>query len=47
MDQAAKWIERHRRFWTRRLDALEAMLRAEDAVNTAKKPSRSRSRSNQ
>jgi DNA-binding transcriptional ArsR family regulator len=47
MDQAAEWIERHRRFWTRRLDALEAMLRAEDAVNTAKTPSRSRSRSNQ
>jgi DNA-binding transcriptional ArsR family regulator len=30
LDDAAEWIERHRRFWSRRLDALEAALRAED-----------------
>jgi DNA-binding transcriptional ArsR family regulator len=30
LDEAAAWIERHRAFWTNRLDALEAALRAED-----------------
>src|SRR5215208_3848074 len=30
LDEVATWIERHRRLWTRRLDALEAALRAED-----------------
>jgi DNA-binding transcriptional ArsR family regulator len=29
MDEAAEWIDRHRRFWSQRLDALEAALRAE------------------
>jgi DNA-binding transcriptional ArsR family regulator len=32
MERAAEWMERHRIFWTERLDALEAALRAEDAV---------------
>lgn len=36
MDEAAAWIDHHLRFWTRRLDALEAALRADDAVNAAK-----------
>lgn len=30
LDEAAAWIDRRRAFWTRRLDALEAALRAED-----------------
>ena len=30
LDEAAEWIERQRGFWTNRLDALEAALRAED-----------------
>lgn len=33
---ASGWIERHRTFWTERLDALEAALRADDAVQAAK-----------
>src|ERR1044071_381342 len=32
MESAADWIERHRGFWNERLDALEAALRADDAV---------------
>jgi DNA-binding transcriptional ArsR family regulator len=36
LDQAAAWIEQHRRQWTSRLDALEAALRAEDAINRTK-----------
>ena len=35
--EASAWIERSRAFWTGRLDALEAMLRAEDAIEAAKK----------
>jgi DNA-binding transcriptional ArsR family regulator len=48
LESAAEWIERHRTFWTDRLDALEAALRAEDAVAAAKEgskqPPRKRSR---
>jgi len=40
LDAAAQWIERHRVFWTARLDALEAALRADDAVRAAKERSR-------
>ena len=40
LDSAAEWIERHRVFWTGRLDALEAALRADDAVQTAKEKSK-------
>ena len=35
--EASAWIEQSRAFWTGRLDALEAMLRAEDAIAAAKK----------
>jgi DNA-binding transcriptional ArsR family regulator len=35
LEEAARWIERQRSFWTNRLDALEAALRAEDRA-TAK-----------
>ena len=37
LHEVATWIERHRALWTRRLDALEAALRAEDAINVARK----------
>ena len=40
MNEASKWMERHRAFWSGRLDALEAALRAEDAINAAKKRSK-------
>jgi DNA-binding transcriptional ArsR family regulator len=40
LDSAAEWIERHRTFWTGRLDALEAALRADDAVQAAKEKSK-------
>ena len=40
LESAAEWIERHRAFWTGRLDALEAALRAEDAVQAAKEKSK-------
>jgi DNA-binding transcriptional ArsR family regulator len=35
LDETARWIEKQRSFWTNRLDALEAALRAEDRA-TAK-----------
>ena len=42
LNDVADWIERHRAFWTGRLDALEAALRAEDEINrtrnTRKRP---------
>src|SRR5437773_7108220 len=40
LESAAEWIERHRTFWTERLDALDAALRAEDAVAAAKEKSK-------
>lgn len=40
MESAAEWMERHRIFWTEKLDALEAALRAEDAVAAAKERSK-------
>ncbi len=36
LDEAAAWIERTRAFWSERLDALDALLRAEDAIHKAK-----------
>ena len=39
MESAVEWMERHRIFWTERLDALEAALRAEDTVAAAKEKS--------
>src|SRR5438876_772393 len=40
LESAADWIDRHRIFWSERLDALEAALRAEDAVTAAKEKSK-------
>ena len=37
MDETSKWIERHRAFWSGRLDALEAALRADAAIAAARK----------
>ena len=34
-DELTQWMLETREFWTRRLDALEAALRAEDAISTA------------
>ena len=34
LDAAASWIETQRALWTRRVDALEALLRSEDAQGT-------------
>jgi len=34
LDEAARWIARQRAFWTARLDALDAMLKAEDLATS-------------
>src|SRR3954467_1373059 len=36
-DELEEWLQRTRRFWSRRLDALERELRAEDERNRKKK----------
>jgi len=40
LDAASAWIRRERAAWTTRLDKLEAALRAEDAIEAARKSSR-------
>src|SRR6266850_7297193 len=40
LDAAAAWLQRERAAWTTRLDKLEAALRAEDAVEAARKSSK-------
>ena len=39
LDQLTAWMVKMRDFWSGRLDALEAALRAEDAIDAAKKSS--------
>jgi DNA-binding transcriptional ArsR family regulator len=39
LDAAAAWMQRERAAWTVRLDRLEAALRAEDAIDSAKRTS--------
>ena len=39
LDDAAAWMLRERQAWTARLDRLEAALRADDAIEAAKKSS--------
>src|SRR5260221_1665877 len=39
MESAVEWMERHRIFWTERLDDLDAALLAEDALTAAKETS--------
>jgi len=36
LHEVTDWMQHHRAFWTQRLDALEALLRAEDAIDQAK-----------
>jgi DNA-binding transcriptional ArsR family regulator len=38
-DELARWMHETREFWSSRLDALEAALRAEDALDKARKSS--------
>src|SRR2546421_5545348 len=38
-DQLSQWMQKTREFWSSRLDALEAALRAEDAIEPAPKKS--------
>jgi DNA-binding transcriptional ArsR family regulator len=40
LDAASAWMAREHAAWTARLDRLEAALRAEDAIEAAKKTSR-------
>jgi DNA-binding transcriptional ArsR family regulator len=40
MDGVAAWVQRERAAWEARLDRLEAALRAEDAIEAAKRTSR-------
>ena len=39
LDELDAWLQRTRRFWSRRLDALERELRADDERNRKKKSS--------
>jgi DNA-binding transcriptional ArsR family regulator len=38
-DELTRWMHETRAFWSSRLDNLEAALRAEDAIEKARKPS--------
>jgi DNA-binding transcriptional ArsR family regulator len=38
-DQLTRWMQETRQFWSARLDALEAALRADDAIDNARKTS--------
>lgn len=38
LDEAAAWIEKQRAFWTKGLDALDALLKAEDQAAAAAAP---------
>lgn len=42
LDATAAWLQRERAAWTHRLDKLEAALRAEDAIEAARKTSKRR-----
>lgn len=44
LDAAAAWIEAQRALWTARLDALDAMLQAEDRAAATTREKRGRSR---
>jgi DNA-binding transcriptional ArsR family regulator len=37
LHEVGDWVQRHRELWTRRLDALEAALRADDAAHAARR----------
>ena len=38
MHEGVEWMRHYERFWTQRLDGLEALLKAEDAEQKASKP---------
>ncbi|HWI99032.1 MAG TPA: metalloregulator ArsR/SmtB family transcription factor [Burkholderiales bacterium] len=38
-DELTQWMQRTREFWSSRLDALDAALRAEDAIEAARRKS--------
>ena len=38
MHEGVEWMRHYERFWTQRLDGLEALLKAEDAKQKASKP---------
>ena len=44
LDELTEWLVRTREFWSNRLDALEAALRADDAIEAARKPNSSKPR---
>ena len=44
LDELTQWMVRTREFWSNRLDALEAALRADDAIEAARKSSRRKPR---
>ena len=45
LDEAAAWIEKHRTLWSARLQALDAMLRAEDSAASRSSSPASKERS--
>lgn len=40
LHEGAEWLRHYERFWTHKLDVLEAILKAEDATKPARKPER-------
>ncbi len=44
LDEVAAWIARQRAFWTARLDALDALLKAEDAARSKSRQQKGPSR---
>src|SRR4051812_10886323 len=46
-DELTEWMQKTREFWSSRLDRLEAALRAEDAIEAARKKSLTRPPSKQ
>jgi DNA-binding transcriptional ArsR family regulator len=43
LDEVSQWIEKTRAFWTARLDALDALLKEEDAAKSRKRGKKGRS----
>jgi len=40
LDQLSEWIEKHRKFWNEKLDALEALLKEEDEAARSQRSQR-------
>src|SRR5262252_4854435 len=43
-DELTEWMQKTREFWTGRLDAVEAAIRADDVIEKAKQPSKRKSK---